>query len=587
MKADQSTFYSLQDILMEIANNFINVSLEKTDEVINKSLAMLGEFTQTDRAYVFNYDHFHKLSSNTYEWCRDGIAPQITELQNIPYEAIGDWTAMHFSGKSMVIPNVMDLDPESTVRQILEPQDIKSLIALPMMDGTVCTGFVGFDSVFTFHEYSEKEQKLLELFALMLVNLNNRKETQTRLNQAIAEAREASKAKSEFLANMSHEIRTPLNGVIGFTDLLKSTPLNDTQKKYVENANLSGHTLLAIINDILDFSKIEAGMMEFESIKTDLLGLIDEVTGLAALGAQKKGLAMVKNLDRHLPQFVFTDPLRLKQIITNLLSNAVKFTESGEIDFSVKINPVSVDEAIFRFSVSDTGIGISEEQKSRLFKAFSQADNSTTRKYGGTGLGLIISDKIARNMGSRIEFDTHPQGGSVFYFDIKLKAADYRFEPDFTGENVSQQLQSLAELNNTEALVDSHEHPDPSRKKILVAEDVELNMLMLKSQLELIVPQAQLLEASNGREAIRQYQQSAPDLVIMDLHMPEMDGLEATQKIRKIEKESGAASIPIIALTADAFSQQQENCLKAGMNEFMTKPLDAEKLKQILLVYFE
>jgi signal transduction histidine kinase len=426
MKQGHSTHQEslqLADVLMEIANNFINVAKEQADTVINRSLETLGRFTQTDRAYVFRYDHPSQTCSNTYEWCNEGIAPQIEELQNVPYEVIPDWVNTHLSGKALLIPDVLALKPDEPLRLILEPQEIKSLITLPMMDGEHCTGFVGFDSVKKYHDYTEKEQQLLQLFALMLVNLNNRMAIQADLNEAIQKAESANQTKSEFLANITHEIRTPLHSVIGYIDLLKNTPLDKTQEEYIDNARASAKVLMGIINDVLDFSKMEAGMMELVMVASDVEQILSNSIQLIQLAAKQKNLPLRITVDSNTPRYIFTDSIRLQQILTNLLSNAVKFTDHGEVALSTQYTPETESGGLLRFSVSDTGIGITEEQKKNLFKPFAQGDSTITRQYGGTGLGLIISEMIANQMGSKIAYESAKSTGTTFYFDLHVQAA--------------------------------------------------------------------------------------------------------------------------------------------------------------------
>jgi len=690
----------LQKLLMAVSNEFINVPLTQTDEVINTALATLGRFTNTDRSYIFNYDHEERVCNNTYEWCGDGIIPQIEQQQGTPFDAVPDWIEAHLAGKPMHIADLLALPANSGVRQVLEPQGIQSILALPMMDGNSCIGFVGFDAVKSKHIFSDNEQKLLQLFALMLVNVFNRNQIETELTASRQQAEAASKAKSEFLANMSHEIRTPLNGVIGFTDLLKNTPLSPVQLQYVDNANVSGHTLLGIINDILDFSKIEAGMLHLEMIKTDMVELLEDSVDIVKFQSGKKNLELLLHIDQSMPRFAVTDPIRLKQILANLLGNAVKFTEKGEVELKVQFEALEDGKGKLSFFVRDTGIGITEEQKSKLFKAFSQADSSTTRKFGGTGLGLIISDLIAKKLGGKILVDSKQGEGTTFHFEIvtemeegtrlergslepvkrcliiddnannrlileemlanwsiccescdngltalKLLETSKPFDviicdynmPYIDGlETIGMIREKLklpadkqpiillhsssddAELHKKcEELgvrfrltkpVKGHDlhaylcqvhEPQKNRKEnivsttpkaqtalsgsvnILIAEDVEMNMMMITALITQLYPEAILHEALNGVEAVRLMSEVSPDLIFMDVQMPEMDGLEATDKIRTLEKESGV-HVPIVALTAGAFKGEMEKCLDAGMDDFLSKPVEPQKIKAVL-----
>jgi len=669
----------LQDLLINISSTYINIDLDQVEFTINKSLQELGKFVGADRAYIFDYEFDTNTTSNTYEWCEDGATPEINNLQNIPLDFMPQWVEKHKEGQPFYIPDIellIDEGPES-LRGVLEPQGIKSLITIPMISHSKLIGFVGFDSVKEKHEYSVKEMKLLSLFAQMLINIferkrkenlltkqeekyrniianmnlgllevtpdetiifanqsfcdmsgytiedlkgekaikfllyeddqellneklklrekgqsdnyeiavknkqgeirwwfisgapnyndrneligsigihldiTNQKKLEKELEKAMLQAEDASRAKETFLANMSHEIRTPLNAIIGMIRELGREELTPKQNSYVSHSETAARHLLTIVNNILDMSKIEAGELVIDAKEFSLMSVIGNVISILHSKAQEKKLELNYHISPDIKPALIGDSGRVRQILINLVGNAIKFTDKGKIDIIVNVKFTNQYFQQLTFEIKDTGIGMNKEYLNQIFNKFSQEEGSAARRFEGTGLGMTITKEMIHLMGGDCDIQSEKGRGTTVIFNLTLPVGDENKLIDKESYLVDDSLQNL---------------------KVLLVEDNEMNSFIACQSLQHFGCIVDI--ATNGREALEKLTSQKPDLILMDIQMPEMDGIEATKYIRN----QMSISIPIIALTANAFKKDIDLYLSIGMNDYVTKPFEENVL---------
>ncbi|MBK9291774.1 MAG: response regulator [Bacteroidetes bacterium] len=550
----------LHDLIINFSTLLVQARLEEVDQAVNITLSRLGEYAEVDRVYIFEYDPVADVVNNTYEWCSPGTSPEIDNLQGVPFEAVPRWKEKFSRNEYVYIPLVSEIAPEYHVeKEILEPQGIISLLALPLYYGERLYGFIGFDSVKRQREWSVEHINLLRLAGEIIAGTINRAHFERSIVAARKEAEEANKAKSEFLATMSHEIRTPMNAILGFSEILSNSINSPKEKQYIDAILTSGRTLLALINDILDLSKIESGQMHIIEEPVDLLRLTDEIVQLFQPKVAEKNIYLHIEKPAEFPKALLTDEVRIRQVLFNIIGNAVKFTLEGGV--MISLNATRTNEGSFydvEIKVRDTGIGIPPEKLEHIFQSFYQVESDVTRKFGGTGLGLAISQKLMQLLGGKISVKSEQGRGSTFTVELK----------------------GLEETEFAELAADQHdwseENVEFDHALVLLVDDVDYNRELVKKYLENY--HIDLLQAVNGKQGVEICHQYKPQLVLMDLRMPEMNGYEATEALKK---DPATAHIPVIAFTASSMKHDEDK-IRELFDGYVRKPVTRNEIVRVL-----
>lgn len=550
----------IQRELMRLATDFVNVPMERQDAAINQSLETMGRLIRADRAYLFAYDFAAGVMNNTHEWCGPGITPEIGNLQAVPNDMIPAWVEAHRRGETVHVPSVAALPADGNLRRILEPQGIRSLVTLPLMQGGVCLGFVGFDAVREERAWREEDVSLLRVLAELYAHFEARRaaeqatrELQKDLMQARDAAQEAARAKSLFLANMSHEIRTPLNAILGYAQIMERECKACPVVWQLNAISRSGEHLLTLVTDLMELVRSDERAVVPNPCEFDFYALLEDVRLMFLRHPEGRSLTLEANHAPEVPRLISADQGKIRQILVNLAGNAVKFTKDGYVRLLASVAAAGGDGVTIAVDVEDTGCGIPEEERERIFNLFELGAGSVMAGKG-TGLGLPLSRRYARALGGDITVSSRVGAGSCFRFTFKAVRAA-------TCEQPPRPRRLLLE-------------PGRRPPHVLVVDDDPANREMFTAMLESIGCR---VETASGAELALARLELADgvDVVLMDKCMPGMDGIEAVARIRQMP---AGHAVPVLIVTASGFGDERKQALAAGADGHIAKPVRMEQL---------